>query len=128
VGHGDGPSVSEGQHIDVPRVSLPGRIHPQLMTDENLGAALQQCLLLLSMPIGDSATREIQHHVWAYVDDRKSAGWPPERVIVAVKQIAREAGLRPSTLVVEANATITTTDELLVEMIGWCIHRYYSSN
>src|SRR5262249_24807713 len=104
------------------------RIHAQPMSDENAGAALQQCLVLVSVPIGEGAMRELQHRVWAYVDDRKSAGWTPERVIMAVKQIAREAGLRPSSLVAKTNARITTTDELLVEIIGWCIHRYYSSN
>jgi hypothetical protein len=80
------------------------------------------------MPTDEVATRELQRHVWAYVDDRKSAGWTPERIIIAVKQIAREAGLRPSTLVARPHANITTTDELLVEMIGWCIGRYYSSS
>ena len=98
------------------------------MQEEQVGAALHQWLLLVRMPIDEGAIRELQHHVWAYVDDRKSAGWTPERVIIAVKQIARDAGLHPSSLVVKPNAKITSTDELLVEMVGWCIRRYYASN
>jgi hypothetical protein len=96
-------------------------------TEPHIGAALKQWLSFVRRPMTERTTRELREMVWQYVDDRKAAGWLPERVIVAVKQIAREAGLRPSVHVASPKAEISTTDELLVEMVGWVIHRYYSS-
>jgi len=89
------------------------------------GVALQQRLASLRPPVDPDTEREVQQLVWAFVDDRKAAGWPAERVVVAVKQIAREAGLHPTTLVIQREAKPTTLDEFLVDMVGWCIHRYY---
>jgi len=91
------------------------------------GTALQERLASLSVPPDGEIEREIQQLVWAFVDDRRAAGWPPERVIIAVKQLAREAGLRPSTIIVKRDAKPTTVDEFLVSVVGWCIHRYYLS-
>jgi hypothetical protein len=63
--------------------------------------------------------------VCAVVDELKAAGWPPERVIVAVKRIADEAGVRPSKNVLSRGADITDDDALIVQMVKWCIERYY---
>jgi hypothetical protein len=64
-----------------------------------------------------------------YVDERKELGWTPQRVIVAVKQIAHDAGLSPSARVAGAppDGNMTPTDRLLVDIVGWCIDRYYDS-
>ena len=90
------------------------------------GGALHRHLLSLKMPPDDSAQDAIRRLVWAYVDDGKRRGWPPERLIIAVKDIARDAGLRPTRLVVSPDARITNLDQLLAEMVGWCIQRYYA--
>jgi len=86
---------------------------------------LQERLASIAVPTDATTERDVQRLVWDFVDDRKAAGWPPERVIVAVKQIACEAGLRPSTMVIKGDATLAATDSFLVEMVGWCIHRYF---
>jgi hypothetical protein len=88
-------------------------------------AALRELLTFLPVPLDADTERDVQRLVCDFVDDRKAAGWPPERIIVAVKQIALEAGLRPSTTVIKRDATLTTVDNFLVEMVGWCIHRYF---
>jgi len=88
-------------------------------------AALRELLTFLPVPHDANTERDVQRLVWDFVDDRKAAGWPPERVIVAVKQIAREAGLSPSTTVIVGGAKLTATDSFLVELVGWCIHRYF---
>jgi hypothetical protein len=97
------------------------------MEQQDVGAALHQWLLLTGLPDDEKGRRELQRHVCDFVDDRKAAGWPPERVIIAVKQIAREAGLRPSTAIASKYVTLTNQDNFLVELVGWCIHRYYAS-
>jgi len=89
--------------------------------------ALQERLASLRVPPDPDAEREVQSLVWNFVDDRKAAGWTPERVIVAVKQIAREAGLKPTPMVIKRDAKLATTDDFLVEMVGWCIDRYFHS-
>jgi len=65
--------------------------------------------------------------VCAVVDHLKSVGWSPERVIVAVKQIADDAGLRPTRAVLSASQMPTEGDILLIRMVEWCIERYYGS-
>jgi hypothetical protein len=88
-------------------------------------AALRQLLTFLPIPLDANTERDVQRLVWDFVDDRKAVGWPPERIIVAVNQIAREAGLKPSTTVIKRDAQLPTVDNFLVEMIGWCFHRYF---
>jgi hypothetical protein len=68
----------------------------------------------------------LHDEVCAVVDQLKAAGWPPERVIVAVKRIGDDAGLRPSRAVLNAKGRMTPDDALIVRMIQWCIERYYS--
>jgi hypothetical protein len=81
---------------------------------------------LASIPVLPDATeREVQLLVWAFVDDRKAAGWLPEHIIAAFKQITREAGLTPSPMVKKDVEEWTTVDAFLIEMIDWCIHRYF---
>lgn len=70
---------------------------------------------------------ELQEHVCAVVDDFKEAGWLPERVIVAVKQIAQDSGLSTSRGVLSAAAPLTESDAVVVAMVGWCIERYYGA-
>lgn len=70
----------------------------------------------------------LRNEVCAVVDHLKAAGWPPERVIVAVKRIADDAGLRPSRAVLSATGDLSPDDALLVRMTQWCIERYYWDN
>jgi len=70
-------------------------------------------------------SRALYDEVCAVVDHLKAAGWSPERVIVAVKRIADDAGLRPSRAVLAAQGALSPSDALLVRMVEWCIQRYY---
>jgi hypothetical protein len=63
--------------------------------------------------------------VCSVVDVMKEEGWPPERVIVAVKAIARDAGLSPSSEVMLAHFSLDELDDLLTSSVRWCIERYY---
>jgi len=62
------------------------------------------------------------------VDDLRAAGWPPERVIVAMKQIAADAGLQPSRRLYVVTETVHDKDVLLIDMIGWTIRRYFATD
>jgi hypothetical protein len=67
----------------------------------------------------------LKNRACVYVDELKDAGWPPERVIVAVKHLANDAGFRTSSGVLYNGQLESSGDSMLVDLVGWCIHRYY---
>ena len=72
---------------------------------------------------GDKTLRD---EVCAVVDEMKAAGWPPERAIIAVKQIATEAGLTDSRAVLElSNKQLDARDALMAKVVRWTIECYY---
>jgi hypothetical protein len=80
-----------------------------------------------SAPRDDAAADDIRPLVCRVVDVMKADGWPPERVIVAVKAIAREAGLVPSSGLMLAHAELDESDSLLTSSVRWCIEQYYDA-
>jgi hypothetical protein len=87
---------------------------------------LRAQLTTLAFPLDARARAAVERCVYDYVDALKALGWPPERVIVAVKRVAQEAGLSQSTGVLLPWRTgYPTHDQLLVDMVGWSIERYY---
>jgi hypothetical protein len=76
--------------------------------------------------LGEEAqTEELHKRVCSVVDELKAAGWPPERVIVAVKQVAEGVGMHPSRSVLSATSPLGAKDATLVKMVRWCIEEYY---
>src|SRR4051795_1252727 len=73
----------------------------------------------------EAQSQELRQHVCAVVDELKAADWPPERVIIAVKQVADDVGLRSSRSVLSASAPLTEQDVAIVHMVRWCIEQYY---
>jgi hypothetical protein len=90
-----------------------------------LAGALQSHLRDISFPLAPAIERDIQREVWDYADELKGLGLPPERVIIAVKRAANEAGLYSTHRVVATPSDLDDGDKLLVDMVGWCIERYY---
>ena len=89
------------------------------------GDALYAQLTDLQTPLDPVAEATLRARVCAYVDELKDLGWPPERVIVAVTKIAHQAGLHPTLRVVRTDQHIDGTDKVLVDMVGWCVERYF---
>ena len=73
----------------------------------------------------DAALRD---EVCAVTDDLKAAGWPPERSLIAIKEIAQEAGLRPSQSVLVRDRDLSPRDALLAKVIRWTIECYYDTS
>jgi hypothetical protein len=63
--------------------------------------------------------------VYTVVDEMKAAKWPPERVIVAIKLIVNDAGLRASYGVLASDADLSEVDAVLLNVFGWCLERYF---
>jgi hypothetical protein len=70
--------------------------------------------------------KALRDEVCAIVDEMKAAGWPPERAIVAIKQIAAEAGLMESrSLLALSTKQLDARDALMVNVVRWTIECYY---
>lgn len=61
------------------------------------------------------------------VDDLRLLGWPPERVLIAIKQIAEDAGLRPSRNVLLIAGESRPNDTALQLVVRCCIEQYYGN-
>ena len=88
--------------------------------------ALRDQFAACELPLDDAQAELLKAGVCAFVDRAKELDWPPERVIIALKQVARESGLGASRNIVIADALLLPRDQLLMTAVRWCIERYYS--
>lgn len=80
----------------------------------------------LAVPSERPNEAKIRDEVCAVVDEMKAAGWPPERAIIAIKQIAMEAGLNESRAVLAlSNKELDARDALMAKVVRWTIECYY---
>jgi hypothetical protein len=93
--------------------------------------ALRESLARAAMTLTTSAysfnDKTLRDEVCAVVDDLKSAGWPPERAIIAIKEIADEAGLTQSRGVLVRGSELNPRDALLAKVVRWTIECYYDT-
>jgi hypothetical protein len=68
---------------------------------------------------------ELRDKLNGAVDDLRQHGWPPERVIIAVKQVAADAGLRASRSMLMIADQATPTDAAIQQVVRCCIEQYY---
>lgn len=95
------------------------------MKNKEVESALRQHLKSLELPATARARWKLRELVSRYVDALKTEGFPPERVIVEVKRIASEVGVGKPTSYSHQAVFFNVADLLVVDMIGWCIERYY---
>ena len=89
------------------------------------GALRTSLSAVLRDPMLASRDAGLRQHVCAFVDQAKAKGWPPERVLVEVKTIAREVGFEVRSAMGNADSP-ETRDEVLTKVVGWCIEHYYA--
>src|SRR3954454_13569106 len=90
--------------------------------------ALRDQFAACELPHSAAQAALLKARVCAFVDGAKALGWPPERVIIALKQLARESGIGASRNIVAANALLLPRDQLLMDAVRWCIERYYDGD
>lgn len=73
------------------------------------------------------ADKELRDEVCEVVEEVKALGWPPERAIIAIKEIAEEAGLTQSSRVLLKNRELDARDALLAKIVRWTIECYYDA-
>src|SRR5262249_12719733 len=90
-----------------------------------LGGALRARLAAARFPLSRGARDEIKRQVREFAAELKDLGLPPERVVVAVKQAASDAGIRPCPSVLASRRCGDARTNLLVDVVSWCIAGYY---
>lgn len=77
-------------------------------------------LLSIAVKSQKSDRKELQRLVCALTDRMKTAGEPPEKVVVAVKEAVRgDKAIRPTA------GDTSFTEEVIRDAVHWCIDRYY---
>jgi hypothetical protein len=89
-------------------------------------SALRRALEKIKLPLSNEARDSLRAEVFAYVDALKAAGRPPEHVILVVKKLAFDAGYQTTSHIVYSEK-VYGPDALIVELVGWCIERYYGT-
>ena len=93
--------------------------------------ALRESLARASTTIATSAytitDKTLRDEVCDVVEELKGLAWPPERAIIAIKQIAEEAGLTQSRQVLLKNRDLDARDALLAKIVRWTIECYYDA-
>jgi hypothetical protein len=85
---------------------------------------LRRQLADLTFPIDERARNEVRRCVDEYVDSIKTQDWPPERMLVGLKRIAEESGLRSKAL--PKPESRGSRSDLMMDMVAWSIQRYYA--
>jgi hypothetical protein len=70
---------------------------------------------------------ELRLEVLAVVEHLRDSGWPPERIIIGLKQIARDAGLSPSMSLTRVGDPLTHADILLERIVRWGVDHYFDT-
>lgn len=89
-------------------------------------SALRLALQAIKLPLSTEIREPLRAKVCEYVDALKAAGRPPEHVILAVKKLAFDAGYQTTSHIVYSEK-VYGPDALIVELVGWCIERYYGT-
>lgn len=88
---------------------------------------LRRVLTGLQFPLSDETVSAIRSQVFEFTDDKKGERWEVERIIVAVKRLANDSGVDVSPRVIWGPEIVRRSDSLMVDMVGWCIGRYYET-
>lgn len=90
--------------------------------------SLARASTTLSTSVFRATDKELRDEVCALVDELKAAGWAPERAIIAMKEIAQEAGLTQSQGVLVRDRDLSPSDALLAAIVRWTIECYYDTS
>lgn len=90
--------------------------------------ALARASTTLNTSLFKATDKELRDEVCNLVDELKAAGWAPERAIIAIKEIAQEAGLTQSQGVLVRDRDLSPRDALLAKVVRWTIECYYDSS
>ena len=92
-----------------------------LTTSERLVLAVMRAARLARAP-----TPELREAACAYVRELKRRGYAPERVLVAVKTLVTDAGLKRTGVWADRGSLPIHPDtEVMDHVVAWCIEEYF---
>ena len=95
------------------------------MQNQRATVMLRDALASLPSQHDAGAKEALRRRVSEFVDAAKAEGWPNERVIVALKQVAADAGVRSSTDILRTKSNLQRRDALILVLVRWCVEHYY---
>ena len=96
------------------------------MYDTDTGRAVRESFKELaqhSRSFSESEEQRLRLRICAAVDELKSLGWPIERVIVRVKELAAEVGVR-----LGHTQQKLEDHPAVAKAVLWCVERYYDKD
>src|SRR5256885_13928428 len=113
------------------KLGAPDCLRAPSMLNSPKVLALRDSLARASTTLTTSAytttDAKLRDEVCDVVEELKKLGWPPERAIIAIKEIAEEAGLTQSQRVLLRNQELGARDALLAKLVRWTIECYYDT-
>jgi hypothetical protein len=95
------------------------------MLEHESTVQLRKLLVHLSDDPIEEQRLALRESVHDFVDASKDRGAPIERVIIALKQLANEAGLESSAEVLSYRRRPSGRDALLMQLVRWAVERYF---
>jgi hypothetical protein len=89
---------------------------------------LRLCISRASATIDASASDQVRSALASYVEELRDDGLPIEKAISAVKQVAADVGVRPSSDFPLADVDLASNDRLLVNLVTWTVLHYYAQH
>jgi hypothetical protein len=108
-----------------------GLIHQPPFASHALLSTLANLSAHKAPPLTIAEVQLVRDRVCALVDELKTAGVTPERVIVAIKEVARDAHIDGHVRLLDASngrEPYRPSAGLLDSMVKWCIERYYAKS
>ncbi|HJQ18835.1 MAG TPA: hypothetical protein VJ867_00710 [Gemmatimonadaceae bacterium] len=95
------------------------------MLEHSITVRLQKAFETLPADPDENNRRALRSLVHEFVDVSKTKGAPVERVIIGIKQVAADAGIRSSTEMLRLRARLTPRDQVLLDVVRWAVERYF---
>lgn len=80
---------------------------------------------LAAMAGGTGSPRELQHAAHELVTALRQANQPPEQMLLHIKEILAEAGMRPTYASPEFDGPLGDSASIYRDVIAWSIRSYY---
>jgi len=95
------------------------------MRENSATISLREALASLPEVVDEAHKARLREDVIAFVDASKEKQWPIERILIAVKDLTAEAGLRSSTNILRTQSTLELRDMLLLDIVRWSVERFF---
>ena len=88
-------------------------------------AASRMRRALAAVAGGKGSQRDLQHAAHELVTEIRQANQPPEQMLLHIKEILAEAGMRPTYASPELDGPLDHTAAVYRDVIAWSIRSYY---